>query len=79
VECLRLADASDRDDLKTEYRRLAEHYAELAEGEQKIAAYLERIAAADGWAAKRKRRSSEGRHDDMVRPGQAQARKKSLN
>ena len=46
MECLRLADASSRDDLKAEYRRLAEHYATLAEGEQKIAAYLKRIAAA---------------------------------
>jgi ABC-type Fe3+ transport system substrate-binding protein len=45
VECLRLADASGREDLKAEYRRLAEHYATLAEGEQKIAAYLKRIAA----------------------------------
>jgi len=33
------------DDLKAEYRRLAQHYATLAEGEQKIAAYLKRIAA----------------------------------
>jgi hypothetical protein len=52
VECLQAADASGQDDLKAEYRRLAEHYAILAEGEQKIAAYLKRIATADGRAAK---------------------------
>jgi len=54
VECLRLADASSRDDLKAEYRRLAEHYATLAEGEQKIAAYLKRIAT-NGRGTKRTR------------------------
>jgi hypothetical protein len=54
VECLRLADASGREDLKAEYRRLAEHYATLAEGEQKIAAYLKRIAA-NGRGTKRTR------------------------
>jgi hypothetical protein len=53
MECLRLADASGRDYLKAEYRRLAEHYATLAEGEQKIAASLKRLAAAER-AAKRK-------------------------
>jgi hypothetical protein len=55
VECLHAADASGQDDLKAEYRRLAEHYAMLADGEQKIAAYLRRIAAADGRVAKHTR------------------------
>jgi hypothetical protein len=55
VECLQAADASRQDDLKAEYRRLAEHYAMLAEGEQKIATYLKRIAAADGRATKNMR------------------------
>ena len=51
MECLQLADASGRNDLKAEYRRLAEHYATLAEGEQRIAASLKRITAADRRAA----------------------------
>jgi hypothetical protein len=53
MECLRLAEASGRDYLKVEYRRMAEHYATLAEGEQKIAVNLKRVAAAER-AAKRK-------------------------
>jgi hypothetical protein len=55
MECLQLADASGRNDLKAEYRRLAERYATLAEDEQKIAASLKRITAADRRAARRKR------------------------
>jgi len=31
---LAIADTSGRDDLKADYRQLAEHYATLAEGEQ---------------------------------------------
>jgi hypothetical protein len=54
MECLRLAEASGRDYLKVEYRRMAEHYATLAEGEQKIAAYLKRIAT-NGRGTKRTR------------------------
>jgi hypothetical protein len=66
ADCLRLADGSVRDDLKAEYRRMAEHYAALAEGEQKIDASLKRLSAAEraakrsvtggaGWRRRRRR------------------------
>jgi hypothetical protein len=54
-ECLRFADAAVRNDLKVEYRRMAKHYAALAEGERKIDVSLKRIAAAEARAAKRTR------------------------
>ena len=44
-ECLRLADISTKDDLRAEYRRMADHYVALAESERKIAESLERVAA----------------------------------
>jgi hypothetical protein len=57
TECLRLADASVRDDLKVGYFHMAKHYATLAEGEQKIDVRLKRIAAAEEPPAKRTRGS----------------------
>jgi len=45
------AHTSRRDDLKADCRQLAEHYATLAEGEQKIAAYLKRMIAGNKRAA----------------------------